>query len=109
MASSHGRCLLAVVCLRVHVWQWMARRRGGGAGDGELWNSAATTAAGTAAAAVAADIAATATCATDTSAFATAAVAADLRLCRMQLHYRLSCVWPNDVHNIQCSTVGAVG
>ena len=41
MASSHGRSLLAVVCLRVHARHVLARRRGGGVGVSELWRSAA--------------------------------------------------------------------
>jgi len=41
VASSHCRHLLAVVCLRVHAWQLLDRRRGGGAGGSELWSSAA--------------------------------------------------------------------
>ena len=71
LASSHGRRLLAVVCLRVHVWRWMARRRGGGAGNGELWNSPAAFAAATATAAttaVAAGAAATTAVATSAAA-----------------------------------------
>ena len=62
VASSHGRRLLAVVCLRVHAWQFLLRRRGSGDGGGELWSGAATSAA-------------FATAAATTAAFATAAVA----------------------------------
>ena len=45
MASSHGRSLLAVVCLRVHARQLLHRRRGGGVGVSELWRSATALAA----------------------------------------------------------------
>ena len=45
VASINSRRLLAVLCLRVHAWQWMGGRRGGGAGGGELWGSAAVAAA----------------------------------------------------------------
>ena len=44
VAGSHGRSLLAVVCFRVHAWQFLVRRCGGGAGGGELWGSAAAAA-----------------------------------------------------------------
>ena len=44
VASSHGRRLLAFVCLRVHEWQFFHRRRGRGTSDGELWSSAAAAA-----------------------------------------------------------------
>ena len=42
VASSNGRSLLAVVCLRVYAWRWISRRCGGGAGFGELrgWSPA---------------------------------------------------------------------
>ena len=73
VASSHGRRLFAVVCVRVHVWQFLHRRRGDGAGGGELWSGATTTAVFAAAAAAAA-VAATIT--TITTATAVAAVAA---------------------------------
>ena len=63
VASINSRHLLAVLCLRVHAWQWMGGRRGGGAGGSELWGSASAVAAIAAIAAIAA-VATAATAAT---------------------------------------------
>ena len=73
VARRERRGFLSGVCLRVHAWQWMGGRRGGGAGGSELWGSASAVAAIAAIAAVAA-VATAATAATA----AVAAVAAGL-------------------------------
>ena len=73
VASSHGRRLLAVVWVRVHAWPFLDRRRGDCAGGGELWGSAATTAAVAAVSALAAAV--FSPVALDTAAHAATAVA----------------------------------
>ena len=70
VASSHGRRLLAFVCLRVHAWQFLHRRRGRGTSDGELWNRAAATASVAVAAAAVALATTTTALALSTTAFA---------------------------------------
>ena len=80
VARRERRGLLNVVCLRIQARPWLERRRGGGAGDGELRGSAALAAINAATAALAADLAATAVTAavlaTDLAATAAAALAA---------------------------------
>ena len=78
VASSRGRRLLAVVCLRVHAWQFLHRRRGAGAGGGELWSGAATTAASADAALAAALASTITTITTIITAAAAATVAATI-------------------------------
>ena len=76
LECNHGRHLLAVIRIRVHARQLLARGCGGGAGGGELWSRAAAAAALAAAALATATLAAAPLAAALAAALPTAAVAA---------------------------------